>query len=272
METQDEVMLRRGRKLSVWAAGIAMAVVGTALLFGQTQAAKPLAFEIASVKMSVIENNHPQGFRLPSTVIRRISGNRFTESHITLTELIMQAYAVKDYQIFGLPGWGEWRGDQFDVVAKAAGSGTPSTSQVRLMLQTLLAERFHLKLHRAVKELPVYELVVGRNGPKLKQVPNDTKPLTEKRQSLPTIRMPLQTLVTIIAMHLDRPVIDKTGLAGNIYEFQFDQVALANCGQGDEALGCVSQMVQEQLGLKLNSRKDSAEALMIDQVEKPTGN
>jgi uncharacterized protein (TIGR03435 family) len=65
-----------------------------------------------------------------------------------------------------MPGWGEWRGDRFDVVAKAEGNGTPPASQIRLMLQTLLAERFHLKLHRAVKELTVYELAIDRNGPK----------------------------------------------------------------------------------------------------------
>jgi uncharacterized protein (TIGR03435 family) len=121
------------------------------VVFSQPQAAKPLRFEVASVKMSAPENNHPQGFRLPSAVIRGISGNRLTESHITLIEIVMQAFDVRDYQIAGMPGWGEWRGERFDVVATAEGSGTPPASQVRLMLQTLLAERFHLKLRCAVK-------------------------------------------------------------------------------------------------------------------------
>jgi uncharacterized protein (TIGR03435 family) len=78
----------------------------------------------------------------------------------------MQAYDVKSYQIFGLPGWGDWMGDQFEIVAKTEGSGPPPVSQVRLMLQTLLAERFRLKVHRAGKELPVYELVIDRKRAK----------------------------------------------------------------------------------------------------------
>jgi hypothetical protein len=81
---------RRGSKLSVFAAGIATAVsIGAAAAFSQPQAAKPLAFEVASVKMPAPENNRPQGFRLPSAVIRGISGNRLTEFHITLTEIVM---------------------------------------------------------------------------------------------------------------------------------------------------------------------------------------
>jgi hypothetical protein len=128
MEPPNETP-RRESKLPVFATGIAMAVsVGAALVFRQPQAAKPLRFEVASVKMSAPENNHPQGFRLPSAVIRGISGNRLTESHITLIEIVMQAYDVRDYQIAGMPGWGEWRGERFDVIAKADGGGIPPAS------------------------------------------------------------------------------------------------------------------------------------------------
>jgi uncharacterized protein (TIGR03435 family) len=140
------------------------------------------------------------------------------------------------------------------------------------MLQTLLADRFHLKVHRATRELPVYELAIDRNGPKLKEVSSDTKPPTCQRQSPPATRMPFETLALMISMHLDRPMIDKTGLPGKTYEFQFDQVALSTCGQGDGAPDCVSRQVREQLGLKLNARKDSVELLAIEHVEKPAGN
>jgi uncharacterized protein (TIGR03435 family) len=86
------------------------------------------------------------------------------------------------------------------------------------------------------------------------------------------MRMRMEDLVSIIAIHLDRPVVDKTGLSSKIFDFQFDQVALSNCQQGDEALDCVSPKLQEQLGLKLNARKDSVVSLMVEHVEKPTGN
>ncbi|HKE24587.1 MAG TPA: TIGR03435 family protein, partial [Bryobacteraceae bacterium] len=134
-----------------------------------------------------------------------------------------------------------------------------------------LAKRFQLKVHRVVKELPVYELVIDRNGPRLTAVSNDTARIN-KEPSTPKSRMPMEPLVRLISVHLDRPVIDKTGLAGKLYEFQFDQISLANCRPGDEALDCVSSLVREQLGLKLNGRKDSIEAVMVDHIERPTQN
>jgi hypothetical protein len=73
---------------------------GTALLFGQPQGTKTAAFEVVSVKRVPPPQNHPQGFRMPSPNIRGVIGNRFTESSITVTELIND---VKCYQIFGLP-------------------------------------------------------------------------------------------------------------------------------------------------------------------------
>ena len=82
----------------------------------------------------------------------------------------------------------------------------------------------------------------------------------------------MESLVQLISMHLDRPVIDKTGLTGSFYEFQLNQIALANCKSGDEAFDCVSPLVQEQLGLKLNRRKDTIEVLMVERLERPTGN
>jgi uncharacterized protein (TIGR03435 family) len=260
----------RGLKLPAFAAAVCM---GPGLLLSQPQAARPPAFEVASVRLSIQENNHPQGFRNPSTVIRGISGNRFTEHYITLTELIMQAYQVKDYQVARAPDWGNWFGGiQFDIAAKAEGSGTPPVSQVRLMLQVLLAERFHLKLHRAVKELPVYELGIGKNGAKLKEIGGDATPPVPKGQS-PTMRTPMDTLAQMISLRLDRPVIDKTSLAGKTYEFQLDQIALSRCEhQGDETVACVSAEIQKQLGLKLDARKDAVELLLIDHVEKPSEN
>jgi len=143
---------------------------------------------------------------------------------------------------------------------------------VRLMLQTLLAERFRLKVHRALKELPVYELVLDRNGPKLTTASVVTPPEPPKTSGIPKWRMPMESLVHLISVHLDRPVIDRTGLTGKLYEFQLDQIALANCRTGEEAFDCVSPLVQEQLGLRLNRRRDTIDALMVERVERPTGN
>ena len=145
--------------------------------------------------------------------MRGIAGNRLTERYTTLAELIMQAYDVKDYQISGAPDWANWKGgDQFDILAKAEGNGIPSTGQIRQMLQTLLLERFHLKLHRAVRELPVYDLVAGRNGPKLREVDGSANPPAYTGQG-PRMASSIDTLARMLSMRLDRPLIDKTGLA-----------------------------------------------------------
>lgn len=202
----------------------ALLVAGAVVCAGQ-----PASFEVASVKKSAIAATHPQGFRIPSTAIRGLTGDRLRESYTSLTELIMQAYEVKDYQISGLPAWGGMMGDQFDIEAKAGAA--PTAGQVRVMLQGLLAERFRLNVHRAVKELPVYEFSAGSGASRMKEVDG---PLAtgDKRPESGAIRMPMETLATMLAVHLDRPVIDRTGLAGKSYEFQFDLVALARCGRG----------------------------------------
>jgi len=111
------------------AVGISIAFsAGTALLLGQAQGTKTPSFEVVSVKLVPPPQNHPQGFRMPSPNIRGVLGNRFTESTITVAELIMKAYDLKSYQIFGLPSWGDWVGDQFEIVAKTEGSGPPPIS------------------------------------------------------------------------------------------------------------------------------------------------
>jgi uncharacterized protein (TIGR03435 family) len=141
------------------------------------QPAGPPAFEVASVRQ------HP----IPVGMMRRpwspnidcgpiaqcgLSGNRFNEV-ASLVDLVMDAYKVKRFQISGLPSWGDSGRDIYDVTATMPEGGTAMLDQARLdqarrMLQTLLADRFQLKIHHETRELPVYALVIGKNGPKLK--------------------------------------------------------------------------------------------------------
>jgi uncharacterized protein (TIGR03435 family) len=145
------------------------------LALGQPAAAP--SFEVASVKLHTFPRGTfgfgagPGG----EGVDIRISGNRVTIGQSTFTRLVMAAYNVKDFQIAGVP---EILGrDQFyDVAAKVEGEDTPVLEQVRPMLRTLLADRFQLQFHRETKELSVYNLVVGKNGPKLKESTGPTPP------------------------------------------------------------------------------------------------
>ncbi len=96
---------------------------------------------------------------------------RFTCSGMPLRALLVRAFGVKNYQFSG-PGWMD--SERFDIVAKVPSGATPE--QVSLMLQKLLVDRFQMTVHRETKELPVYALVVGRNGHKLRESTPGSKP------------------------------------------------------------------------------------------------
>jgi len=95
---------------------------------------------------------------------------RFTCSGMPLRALVVRAYGVKNYQI-SEPSWMD--SERFDIMAKVPAGATPE--QVNLMLQKLLADRFQMTVHRETKDLPVYALVVGKNGHKLKASTGDDK-------------------------------------------------------------------------------------------------
>ena len=244
------------------------------------------AFEVASIKPHPI----PPGqffFRmakLPGPPIPQAVGNRFTLDVITLQELIMQAYGVMDYQILGMADWVKSpSGEHYDLAAKVEGEGTPTVDQLRAMLQNLLADRFQLKLHREKKELPVLALVVAKNPPKLRQLseaeraaaeaprPAGPRP-TQNPSSMTATIDPM--LIRLLANFVDRPIIDHTGLKGT-YEFaNLDWRQLGQEHREDPVGGQASLFaaLQEQLGLKLEPRKDLVDVVVIDHADKPSAN
>jgi len=138
----------------------------------QTESTPAQTFEIASVKPN--KSGERGGWFDYS------SGRGFGATNVTLEMLIAEAYSVREFQIFGGSGW--LRSDRFDIEAKASSPADqlPNGSDDRRkldkesrkrMLQTLLADRFALKVHREMRELPMYALVVSKNGPKLQGVP-----------------------------------------------------------------------------------------------------
>ena len=135
-----------------------MAKLPAALLmiaFASALAQPPLAFEVATIKPLDGFVNARASF----------SGPRMTLSGYALQGLLMDAYQVDSWQIAGGPVWRDT--DPFEIVAKAPGNAAPSPEDRRLMLRALLEDRFKLKVHRELREAPVYALVVAKNGPKL---------------------------------------------------------------------------------------------------------
>lgn len=143
-----------------WQIGIAsLLVLASCAAFGQPAA--PPAFEVASVK--------PADPNKRAVDLRTYPGGRLTITNNTLVKIVRWTYGVKHYQLSGGPGWRD--NDRFDIVAKA--EGDPTRQQTMVMLQTLLGDRFQLKVHRQTREGNVYALALAKNGPKLKASTSD---------------------------------------------------------------------------------------------------
>ncbi len=132
------------------------------MAFGQTPPAR-LEFEVASVKPSAAPT-----IGSSVSVGVKINGAQVHISSLALKDYIRIAYRVKEYQVSG-PDW--ITGERFEIDAKLPDGAT--REQVPDMLQSLLADRFGLKLHRGSKEFPVYALVVASGGLKMKELPHD---------------------------------------------------------------------------------------------------
>jgi uncharacterized protein (TIGR03435 family) len=220
-------------------------------------AQQPLAFEVATIKPL-------QGY---VNARGSLSGPRVTLSGYALEGLIMDAYQVDSWQLVGGPVWRDT--DPFEIVAKAPGDAEPTPEQGRQMLQSLLADRFRLKVHREMRDAPVYALVVAKNGPKLTKSTAADSSYTVGRE----MKFQKQTMASLAlrlsgSAHLGRPVLDKTGLAG---EWDFTLTFMPN-PPPDSNVPDVFTALQEQLGLKLESQRAPVEHLIIDHAEKPTPN
>jgi uncharacterized protein (TIGR03435 family) len=226
------------------------------------------AFEAASVKPS-------RGDGGESNVDSR-PGGRLTATNISLRELIRLAFGVKDYQIARAPGWiGTVR---YDIDAKAGSARNAGDKDITPLLRQLLADRFRLSTHRETKELPVYALAAGKNGPRLTAHNDGSGARTRTGCGhLAGTRLTMDTLVTVLSRQFECDVLNRTGLAGK-YDFELDWTPEAGpCAAPAELAEpsvrpSIFTALQEQLGLKLESTKGPVEILIIDHVEKPSEN
>ena len=173
-------------------------------------------------------------------------------------------------------------GDLFyDVVAKADGDTPPTTDEFREMMQTLLVERFQLQVHRERREVPVYGLVVGKNGPKFKQSAPDASPGVSFHANGRNWEalLPKASMGDLIQLldgngYLGRPAMDKTGLTGtyNVQLTYTPDIPPNRRGEPDPNDITIFNAVQSQLGLRLEPQKTEMEVLVVDHVEKPSGN
>src|SRR5262249_43507441 len=143
-----------------------------------------------------------------------IRGRTVTGIALTLRDLITYAYAIRYEQLSGGPAWlGE---DHYDVLAKSEGEGALKLAETRQMMQSLLAERFHLHLHRETQDVPTYNLVIAKNGPKLTPATETTGCFSVTSTEKGTLRMEarcgtMEQLASQLAGTGGRHVVNKTG-------------------------------------------------------------
>jgi uncharacterized protein (TIGR03435 family) len=192
---------------------------------------------------------------------------------VTAATCIKFAYVVQDSQISG-PEW--LQSDHFDILAKA--DAPVAEDQLKLMMQAMLADRFKLSFHRQNKELTAYAMTVAKGGAKLKESAAGTKPYRENSAIGTVARaMTMKEWADFVSGPLRMPVVDITGLKGR-YDFSLDFTAYLPGGEQamnvafDNANGIVIAAMQGELRLKMESRKETVEVLVIDHVEKPSAN
>lgn len=221
------------------------------------------AFDVATVKVS----GPIRGDTFNINTGKIVNGV-VTLGNASLSDCLAFAYSLttKD-QIVG-PGWIMDKSVRFEVTGKAPPE-TPQ-AQLLLMLQALLKDRFQMALHTAQKEMPHYDLVIGKNGSKLKEstVAQAEAYGTARLDGIRSNRMQMNKLAMLLSRMARMPVIDKTGLSG-FYQFDLRYADEVSKTPAENPAGpSIFTAVQEQLGLKLESKRGPVEVLVVDHAEK----
>jgi uncharacterized protein (TIGR03435 family) len=245
---------------SKWRPAILLAATAAHLF---SQSSTP-AFEVASVRATPQDNK--------TWAVRQVNPARY-RSQTNVMQLLTWAWNVKNYQILEAPEW--LSQERFEIQATTA---HPSgVDEERLMIQRLLKDRFGLRLHRDNREFPVYALAVGKGGPKMAAATDydelHGRGLNIESGVLVSRSGTMGELVDLLTTNLDRPVVDKTNLAGR-YDFTltWDQASVPANGANWAPIGRELFTPIRDLGLRLDPQKASIEILVIDSIVHPAEN
>jgi uncharacterized protein (TIGR03435 family) len=219
------------------------------------------------------------------------ANGKFSATNVPLKTLIAFAYGILNSQISDAPEW--TNSERFDIDARAAETGI-GREQYQAMLQSLLADRFQLMVHHEQRTLPVYELLPGKSAPRLK--PSDEQSCASPETphppdaiacgtfftgpaSLDARGMSMQQFGNTLAIVLGRPVADKTRISGR-YDIHLDfnpegvNTGIGNTGlsadgdSSDTTRPSLFTALQQQLRLRLESRREPSDVLVIDHLER----
>jgi len=221
----------------------------------------PPAFDVASVKLHSASN-------LLGTMMQELPGS-LQYRKVNLIAVIRRAYGVETQQVVA-PTW--MSTEVYDIEAKL--SPDTAAPRLQLMLQNLLAERFHLQVHRDKKQMIAYNLIVAKDG--LKMHPSETgrlgyRPFSDGSSRHLRGKITLPILANNLSGILGRPVADQTRIDG-LYDLDLNY-ADESSTQGLSNYPGIATALEEQLGLRLESKKALLDMIIVDHAEKiPTEN
>jgi uncharacterized protein (TIGR03435 family) len=234
---------------------------GVAFAFSVGFVCAQTEFDVASIKPSAWARAGGEGSGRESVVV---SPNSINLGNASLSFCIQWAYNVKFYQVSGPE---RLTVDRYDIVAK---TGKPARKEELMsMMQALLADRFHLRLHRETRAMPVYELVAPSKGARLRQSGPDQKAgMSVVNGSFVFQRVSMSAFAERISdfSAIDRPVLDKTGIEG-FFDITLPSAASAMLADPQSIFSAI-----EGVGLRLDSRRGPVEIVVVDHVERPSGN
>jgi uncharacterized protein (TIGR03435 family) len=246
---------------------LSMVLAATVALAQTPGPDKRAEFEVASIHVATDDGHHGSD-----------SDKGFLTTHnLTLKRLIAMAWDVNIGQIYGGPGWVD--SDSYDIRAKIpAEFAQQSREKVPLMIQSLLAERFQLAIHREPREVNGYALMVAKKGLKLERANADQEGSSSNSNNthLKAENVTMEAFAKDLSRNRDvgKLVADKTGLAGG-FNFTLDWMAdrpEARLDASPDDRPLIFTAIQEQLGLQLESARVPVLAIVIDRAEKPAGN
>jgi len=250
-------------------------------------------FEVATIKPNKSSSGSTRAHSTP---------DGYTIINASVQTLIQWAFGIQDYQILAAPEW--FASERYDIDAKMDPAVADALQKLDpddrkrkrlLMLQALLIDRLKLTIHHETKELPIYSLVIAKNGLKLQETkPDPATPGVPVGRGGPSVTTeggngPITLtvlhcasgdLASVFVPYVGRTILDKTGLTA-VYDFtlQFtpdDAPRAPVTGAGplaaDSTAPSIFTALQEQLGLKLESGKGAVDVIVIDHIERPSGN
>jgi uncharacterized protein (TIGR03435 family) len=240
------------------AAGLLLVILGAYARAQQPEA----QFEVAVIKPANAEDGASG-----SSGIKTGKG-RASAKNVTLKRCIIGSYHIGPGQVIGGPSWIDSAG--FDIEAKAA-EPVDDDALLDKMMQALLRERFHLRLHSETREMKALVLEVAKSGPKLEKAAGGDASTNASHGRMTLKNTTMDGLAERLARVTSLPVANHTGIDG-IFDMQLVWTPDGESSTGPGSPPALVTAIREQLGLRLETKKTPVQVLVIDHAEKPDEN